>query len=93
MDYLAGEGLETDTPLKFAEYLGSWLRDTPIDGTALTYADLEGADPHTDGEIWAQTLWSLRGRARRRGHPRACSPTPCASRRRSPRSSTCATRC
>ena len=61
MDYLAGEGLETDTPLKFAEYLGSWLRDTPIDGTALTYADLEGADPHTDGEIWAQTLWSLRG--------------------------------
>ena len=60
MDYLAGLGLETDTPLRFGEYLGTWLRGTPIDGTTLTYSDLAGAEPHTDGEIWAQTLWSLR---------------------------------
>ncbi|MET0684719.1 MAG: M36 family metallopeptidase [Solirubrobacteraceae bacterium] len=60
MDYLVSEELETDTPYRFAEYLGNWLRDTPIDGTTLTYADLAGGEPHTDGEIWAQTLWSLR---------------------------------
>ena len=61
MDYLAGEGLETDLPLTFAEYLGSWVRNTPIDGATLTYADFTGAEAHEDGEIWAQTLWSLRG--------------------------------
>jgi hypothetical protein len=59
MDYLVSEGLETDTPPRLGEYLGSWLRDEPIEGNALTYGPLSG-EAHTDGEIWAQTLWQLR---------------------------------
>ena len=58
LDLLAEQGFETP-PVRFGEYLGTWLRDTPIDGDTLAYGPLDD-EPHADGEIIAQTLWSLR---------------------------------
>ena len=58
LDFLVESGFEAP-PVKFGQYLGTWLRDTPIDGDTLEYGPLSG-EPHGDGEIIAQTLWSLR---------------------------------
>jgi len=43
---------------------GSGLRraiyTVPADPVHDSYADLQGGDPHRDGEVWAATLWDLR---------------------------------
>ena len=56
------EGAQADSNVRFGEYLGPWMRDWPIDGDQLGYGALTD-EPHTDGELWAQTLWSLRTRS------------------------------
>ena len=71
--------------------------DTPTPTSATSRAIPE---VHADGEIWAQTLWSLRAAlidatTTSRPGPRGrggTSPPACGSRRPSPRSSRCATR-
>ena len=51
-----------------------------------------GPEVHADGEIWAQTLWDLRGAVGSRRRAERWSPRACGCRRPSRRSSTCATR-
>ena len=74
MDYLVDEGIEPDDPDAADVRLGRYLDDgspigvrfQPIDQVdgGYTYADFGDVlgipEVHADGEIWAQTLWSLR---------------------------------
>ncbi len=72
----------------------------PAPGSAgsggFTYGDFgriaSGPEVHADGEIWAQTLWDLRGAVGVAERAPADHRKACGSRRPSPRSWTCATR-
>ncbi len=79
-------------PVKFGEYLGDWLRDHADRRrhARVRPAERRAARRRRDHRPDAVVAARRGGRTR----PRAgCSPTRCASRRRSRRSSTCATRC
>jgi hypothetical protein len=74
MDYLAGQGLISDTAtpnqVNLAGYeIPGGLRtqglDVPVSSGGYTYSKFGhvtfgGPEPHDDGEIWGETLWDLR---------------------------------